>query len=44
MYNKKYSSRYIMITNGISHIVFSVDKKSNKINTLDSIPNYKDLN
>jgi hypothetical protein len=43
MYNKKYSSRYIMITNGIDHLVFSFDKKLDKINVLDVIPKYKDL-
>jgi hypothetical protein len=32
-----------MITNGIDHLVFSFDKKLDKINVLDVIPKYKDL-
>ena len=40
MYNKKYSSRYVMITNGIDHLVFSIKKK---LDILGDIPRYKDL-
>ena len=40
MYNKKYSSRYVMITNGIDHLVFSIKKK---LDILGDIPGYKDL-
>ncbi|MAS38631.1 MAG: restriction endonuclease subunit R [Flammeovirgaceae bacterium] len=40
MYNKKYSSRYVMITNGIDHLVFSI---KNKLDILGDIPRYKDL-
>ena len=43
VYNKKYSSRYMMITNGIDHLVLSVDEKSNRLNVLDEIPIFKDL-
>ena len=42
VYNNVYSSKYIMITNGIDHFVISGSDKSGDINILNYIPDYED--
>ena len=42
VYNNVYSSKYIMITNGIDHFVISSSDKSGDINILNNIPDYED--
>ena len=42
VYNNVYSSKYIMITNGIDHFVISSNVKSGDINILNYIPDYED--
>ena len=42
VYNNVYSSKYIMITNGIDHFVISSSDKSGYINILNNIPDYED--
>ena len=42
VYNNVYSSKYIMITNGIDHFVISSSDKSGDINILNNIPDYDD--
>lgn len=42
VYNNVYSSKYIMITNGIDHFVISGSDKSVDINILNYIPEYVD--
>ena len=42
VYNNVYSSKYIMITNGIDHFVISISDKSGDINILNNIPGYYD--
>ncbi len=42
VYNNVYSSKYIMITNGIDHFVISSIDKSGDINILNNIPDYED--
>ena len=42
VYNNVYSSKYIMITNGIDHFVISISDKSGDINILNNIPEYDD--
>ena len=42
LYNNVYSSKYIMITNGIDHFVISCSDKSGEINILNYIPDYED--
>ena len=42
VYNNVYSSKYVMITNGIDHFVISSGDKSGDINILNNIPDYDD--
>ena len=42
VYNNVYSSKYMMITNGIDHFVISGSDKSVDINILNYIPDYVD--
>ena len=42
LYNNVYSSKYMMITNGIDHFVISGSDKSVDINILNYIPDYVD--
>ena len=42
VYNNVYSSKYIMITNGIDHFVISISDLSGDINILNNIPDYED--
>jgi len=42
VYNNVYSSKYIMITNGIDHFVISSSDKSGDMNILNNIPDYED--
>jgi len=42
VYNNVYSSKYVMITNGIDHFVISSSDKSGDINILNNIPDYDD--
>ena len=42
VYNNVYSSKYIMITNGIDHFVISISDSSGDINILNNIPDYED--
>ena len=42
VYNNVYSSKYVMITNGIDHFVISSGDKSGDINILNNIPDYED--
>ena len=42
VYNNVYSSKYIMITNGIDHFIISSSDKSGDINILNNIPDYED--
>ena len=42
VYNNVYSSKYIMISNGIDHFIISSSNKSGDINILNNIPEYDD--
>tara|TARA_B100000886_G_scaffold340109_1_gene307967 strand:- start:2755 stop:3204 length:450 start_codon:yes stop_codon:yes gene_type:complete len=41
IYNNVYSSKYVMITNGIDHFVISIKDESGDIKVLDKIPEYE---
>ncbi len=41
-YNKKLQSKYLIVTNGISHYCCEIDYSNGKLEFLDNIPKYSD--
>lgn len=43
VYNKNYFSKYLVLSNGISHKIFEVDYDNQKITELNELPMYNNL-
>ncbi|MFW6248977.1 MAG: type I restriction enzyme HsdR N-terminal domain-containing protein [Bacteroidota bacterium] len=43
-YNFSFQVRYLLLTNGLDHYVFEVDKDKKQIISLSKIPEYKTIN